>query len=50
MDAAYQDREGWVRRSIANVAGMGLFSADRTIAEYARDIWRAQPVQLPALS
>ncbi len=50
VDAAYQDREGWVRQSIANVAGMGLFSSDRTIAEYARDIWRAQPVQLPALS
>ncbi len=50
VDTAYQNRDGWVRQSIANVAGMGLFSSDRTIAEYARDIWHAQPVQLPAQS
>jgi starch phosphorylase len=35
----YRDRDEWTRRSILNSAGMGKFSSDRTIAEYARDIW-----------
>ena len=35
----YRDRYEWARRSILNAAGMGKFSSDRTIAEYARDIW-----------
>jgi starch phosphorylase len=29
-----------------NVAGMGQFSSDRTIAQYAHDIWKTRPVQL----
>jgi starch phosphorylase len=37
-----QPRE-WARRSILNVAGMGKFSSDRTVAEYAREIWRVEP-------
>jgi starch phosphorylase len=40
----YRREEEWTRKSILNVAGMGRFSSDRTIAEYAADIWRAQPV------
>ena len=43
VDALYRDPQGWARKAIANVAGMGFFSADRTIGEYARDIWRLQP-------
>jgi starch phosphorylase len=30
--------------ALRNVAGMGPFSSDRTIAEYARDIWQVQPM------
>ena len=41
---AYQDRDTWVRMSILNTAAAGKFSADRTIAEYNRDIWRLSPV------
>jgi starch phosphorylase len=40
----YQDRHAWARKAILNVARMGKFSSDRTIQEYARDIWKVQPV------
>ncbi len=39
VDALYRDREAWAKKAIANVAGMGFFSSDRTIAEYAREVW-----------
>jgi starch phosphorylase len=39
----YADPEGWVRKVIANVASSGKFSSDRTIAEYAAEIWDARP-------
>ena len=39
----YADREEWARKAILNVAGSGKFSSDRTIAEYAREIWNAKP-------
>ncbi len=42
----YLDREQWTRMSIVNVANMGRFSSDRTIREYARDIWDIEPVQV----
>ncbi len=37
---AYRDPARWTRMSILNVARMGKFSSDRTIAEYCKDIWR----------
>ncbi len=39
VDTLYRDRAAWARKAIANVAGMGFFSSDRTIREYARDVW-----------
>jgi starch phosphorylase len=33
---------GWSRRAILNVAGSGKFSSDRTIGEYAADIWNVE--------
>jgi glycogen phosphorylase len=43
VDALYKDPEAWSRKAIANVAGMGPFSADRTIREYAAQIWHVSP-------
>ena len=39
----YADPDGWARKAILNVAGSGKFSSDRTIAEYAAEIWNAKP-------
>jgi len=44
VDALYRHPAQWTRRAILNVAGMGKFSSDRTIAEYAEKIWDAKPV------
>jgi starch phosphorylase len=43
LDACYADRETWSRRAIINVACSGKFSSDRTISEYAADIWNLKP-------
>ncbi|MBC7940735.1 MAG: glycogen/starch/alpha-glucan phosphorylase, partial [Chitinophagaceae bacterium] len=43
VDRLYRDPEAWARKAIANVAGMGFFSSDRTIGEYARQVWGIQP-------
>jgi starch phosphorylase len=40
VDARWQDRDGWLRSSILNTARMAWFSSDRTIAQYAAEIWR----------
>ena len=40
----YADSDGWARKAILNVAGSGKFSSDRTIAEYAADIWKVEAV------
>ncbi|KAG0468711.1 hypothetical protein HPP92_018039 [Vanilla planifolia] len=42
-----QAKERWTRMSILNTAGSYKFSSDRTIREYAKDIWNIQPVILP---
>ena len=43
VDALYRKPEAWARQAIANVAGMGPFSADRTIRAYAEHIWHVTP-------
>jgi starch phosphorylase len=44
VDAAFLDRPRWAKMAILNTARMGKFSSDRTISEYARDIWKLDPV------
>jgi starch phosphorylase len=43
----YADDAGWARRVILNIAGSGRFSSDRTIAEYAAEIWGVEPCPVP---
>jgi len=43
----YANEDGWARKAILNVAGSGKFSSDRTIAEYASDIWNVEPCPVP---
>ena len=46
VDALYRQPGEWTRKAILNVAAMGVFSSDRTIAEYAEEVWNAKPVKL----
>jgi starch phosphorylase len=47
VDKAYRDKARWARMAITNTARVGKFSSDRTIREYARDIWNLEPVFPP---
>ena len=42
----WEDPEKWTRMSILNTAAAGKFSTDRAITEYARDIWKLEPVKV----
>ena len=46
VGVAYGDKEKWASMAIRNVAGSGKFSSDRTIGEYASDIWKLNPLQV----
>jgi len=48
VEALYREPDAWTRKSILNVAHMGKFSSDRTISDYASQIWGAQPIVVPA--
>ena len=46
VDQEYRQRSRWAKKAVLNVARMGKFSSDRTILEYNRDIWKAQPLPI----
>ena len=46
VDVAYRDRRRWAKMAILNTARMGKFSIDRTIAQYASEIWKLDPVKV----
>ncbi|MBQ9746597.1 MAG: glycogen/starch/alpha-glucan phosphorylase, partial [Clostridia bacterium] len=41
----YSDRETWTKRSLLNIAAAGRFASDRSIGEYAENIWNLKPVK-----
>jgi starch phosphorylase len=45
----YADPDAWARKAIINIACSGKFSSDRTIAEYATGIWKAEPCPVPSI-
>jgi starch phosphorylase len=46
VDAAFKDKAHWAKMAILNTARMGKFSSDRTIAQYAKEIWKLDPVSI----
>ena len=48
--AFYAESDAWARKAILNVAASGRFSSDRTIAEYASEIWNVRPCPVPDAS
>jgi glycogen phosphorylase len=43
VGALYRDPDSWFRKAVLNVASSGRFSSDRTISEYASEIWNTKP-------
>ena len=43
VDELFRHPHAWARSALLNVAGMGMFSSDRTIREYAREVWQLEP-------
>ena len=46
VEPAWADDDRWTRMSILNTARSGFFSSDRTVRDYCRDIWHAEPVPI----
>ena len=49
VDKAFRDETGWAKQAILNTARVGKFSSDRTIREYADEIWKLSPVKVQAV-
>ena len=47
IDIEYQKKDVWDKKCIENICNMGFFSSDRSIRDYARDIWEISPIEVP---
>jgi len=47
VETLYRNPDAWAQKAILNVASSGRFSSDRTITEYAAEIWNAKPCPVP---
>ena len=47
IDKEYQDKDTWDKKCIENICHMGFFSSDRSIDNYAKNIWKLTPVVIP---
>ena len=47
IDRDYQNRDEWDRKCVENICHMGFFSSDRSITDYANDIWNIVPIEVP---
>ena len=45
VEARYRDSQRWARTMLINIAKSGYFSSDRTIRQYAEEIWDLKPIQ-----
>ena len=50
VEKAYRDKEGWAKMALSNTACSGKFSSDRTIKEYADEIWHLKPITVEVKS
>lgn len=46
VDEKYKQRDQWIDSTIQNIINMGFFSSDRTILEYAKNIWKVEPIKI----
>ena len=46
VDREFRDQDTWTRKAAINIARTGKFSSDRTIAQYAQEIWGVKPVPI----
>lgn len=47
VNEAYRDQKRWARMCLFSIARSGVFSSDRTILQYAKEIWNIEPVRRP---
>ena len=47
IDKDYQDKDSWDRKCVENICHMGFFSSDRSIRDYANDIWNVVAMEVP---
>lgn len=48
VDITYENKGEWAKKAIYNSLRSGKFSSDRTIRQYAEEIWGIQPIAVPA--